>query len=169
MHQGRLAQRPEQGTLNPRVIGSNPIPPSKIYGDVMYDTVTKYDELIGKTFTCVNENGDTMTFKNDTDHYVFMHHQDCCESVSIEDISGDLKDLQDSPILEATCVTTLDKEVAGVKDMEDYWADELCEWSFYKFSTIKGSVTVRWFGTSNGYYSVRVDFVDRNKPDSYLW
>lgn len=34
-------------------------------------------------------------------------------------------------------------------------------WTFYRFVTMLGTVTVRWLGESNGYYSESVDFVMR--------
>lgn len=36
------------------------------------------------------------------------------------------------------------------------WGDE--QWTFYKFASAKGYVTVRWYGESNGYYSTSVYF-----------
>jgi hypothetical protein len=80
----------------------------------------------------------------------FYHSQDCCESVVIEDVTGDINDLLNSPIIMASEETSR-YEGDGYTDSGT--------WTFYKFATIKGYVTIRWLGTSNGYYSETVDYV----------
>ena len=108
-------------------------------------TVTVIDELIGKVFTNVEHiKGpyEKLLFEGE-ESFKFHHNDDCCESVYIDDVVGDLSDLIGSPIL---------------KDEETTSSDESYTWTFYKFSTIKGYVDVKWYGTSNGYYSESVDF-----------
>lgn len=107
-------------------------------------------EMVGKVFTSVKQDGDTMVFENDTERYVFFHSQDCCESVYVDDVVGDLSDLEGSPLLIA-------EECSGETPVEfDESHHECVEWTFYKFATRKGYVDVRWFGESNGYYSTSV-------------
>ena len=108
-----------------------------------------FEELKGLTFKNISVNNNEIRFYVTDDTYFHMHHyQDCCECVYIEDICGDIQDLIGHRILEAECVTNHDnpKEYA-----------EFFTWTFYKISTIKGSVTIRWYGESNGYYSESVD------------
>ena len=108
--------------------------------------------MLGKTFVHVTGSvGDTaMLFETaNGERFMFAHQQDCCESVDINDIVGDLQDLVGAPMLIA-------EEVSGATepDEEHY---ESYSYTFYKFATRKGYVDVRWLGESNGYYSEGVD------------
>ena len=121
------------------------------------NNLTDISILLGRTLTDVikksNDHGDSIIFVvDDGSEYKMYHEQDCCESVKIEDINGDLDDLIGSPILQARTVTN--REGNYRKSDED----ESFLWTFYKLATIKGYVVIRWYGTSNGYYSEEVNF-----------
>lgn len=120
------------------------------YG-VIERTIT-LDDFIRRIFVKVeNVNDEELIFTlADGTQYVFYHEQDCCESVTIEDICGNLSDLENSPI-------TMAEEYCHERVEEDGWG-EGATYTFYKFATVKGYVTVRWCGCSNGYYSEAVDF-----------
>jgi len=109
-------------------------------------------QMLGKTFVQVtgSVDSDEMLFETATgERFMFAHQQDCCETVRINDIVGDLQDLVGEPLLVA-------EEVQGATepDEEHY---ESYTYTFYKFATRKGYVDVRWLGESNGYYSEGVD------------
>jgi len=60
--------------------------------------------LIGKTLTKIDVDmeQDVITFTCDNgDKYKMYHDQDCCETVIIDDVNGDINDLIGSPILVA--------------------------------------------------------------------
>ena len=119
---------------------------------MIYDNII-FADLKGKTLTSieVREDKELVTFTTDIGEiYICRHYQDCCEHVSVEDVAGDLEDLIGTPILSA-------EESTQKKSYGRDWGSSQT-WTFYKLATIKGSVTIRWYGTSNGYYSEGVAF-----------
>ncbi len=139
------------------------------------------NELVGKVLTKIENENDEITFHCESGEiYKLWHESDCCESVTIDDINGDLEDLVGSPI-------TLADEVSN-KEFEDAWASKFTvsdgfgsvkkdsegnyepdshTWTFYKFATVKGYVDIRWFGESNGYYSESVSFSKADKKGNF--
>jgi len=105
------------------------------------------ESLLGKTLVSVVDNDSEIRFSAEGGEVFRMwHEQDCCENVYVEDICGDLDDLVGTPILRA-------EERSEDDPAEEYGIG--C-WTFYELATIKGSVTIRWYGSSNGYYGVGV-------------
>lgn len=100
--------------------------------------------------------------------------------IQIEEIHGDLRDLFDSPIIQAEVVghyflphdydrETFPSDFPEWGEQKDpYYA---YEWVFYKFATIKGSVTIRFYGNANYCYStcadmlVRLEITDENERE----
>lgn len=107
--------------------------------------------MIGTIFPIVTATDSELVFENARERYVFFHHQDCCESVYIESIVGDIEDLVNTPILTAEESSGDTPADSDAKPYESY------TWTFYKFATFKGYVDIRWLGESNGYYSESVD------------
>ena len=113
----------------------------------------KTENLVGKTVENINfveargrDKIEMILETTDGYSYRYYHQQDCCEWVKIEDIVGEIDDLIGSPIQLAEVMTN--NEMAE-------WNSQT--WTFYKFATSKGYVTVRWLGESNGYYSEEVN------------
>lgn len=76
-----------------------------------------------------------------------FHAEDCCESVNVEDITGDPADLVGGVVV--VCEER-DNEPPPFKEGE--YVPESFTWTFIEIRTSKGDVTFRWLGTSNGYY-----------------
>jgi hypothetical protein len=120
--------------------------------DNIVDTEKGMELMKGKTFVKVEGSvgsGEMLFVTAEGERFLFAHMQDCCETVDINDVVGDLQDLIGEPLLIA-------EEVSGEvpADAEHY---ESFTYTFYKFATRKGYVDVRWLGESNGYYSESVN------------
>jgi hypothetical protein len=132
------------------------------------------EQLLGKTLTAVikNKANDEIIFSvDDGTEYKMYHRQCCCENVNIADINGELNDLVGSKILiaeensssEHTPEQLAEKEKKRLEEGDHY--EDSFTWTFYKLATIKGYVDIRWYGSSNGYYSESVDVIKVGSED----
>lgn len=78
------------------------------------------------------------------------HDQDCCEHVSVDDFIGELK-------IGSKILDFIERTNSGVPKEEEYIAESFT-WTFYTIVTDKGYCDIKWYGSSNGYYSESVDF-----------
>jgi len=107
--------------------------------------------LLGTTLKQIElDHYEILFILDDGRSFKMTHYQDCCENVYVEDIIGDINSLLNSPIMMAEKSTNYDNPKKGFH--EDSYT-----WTFYKLATVKGYVTIRWYGESNGYYSEEVE------------
>ena len=119
---------------------------------------TNFSSLVGKTITEIQggfAGSEAIVFTcSDGSMYRMYHAQQCCESVSVEDMVGDIHRLIGS-VVQSAYVDSNGVDCDGFSG-----SDEEQQWTFYRITTMNGeTVTIRWYGTSNGYYSTDVSFV----------
>lgn len=116
---------------------------------------TAFSDLAGKTIIRIEgmqPGSERIIIVTDCGNaYRMYHDQGCCEHVELVDVCGDVASLLHSPVMDA-----YESSHSGGAKMHEY--DDSRTWTFYTIRTINGTVTLRWYGTSNGYYSERVDF-----------
>lgn len=81
----------------------------------------------------------------------FYHEQDCCESVWLEDGFDDLKSMIGKEILDIEYIFNQTDE--PLEDVDDSYT-----WHYTNIKTIDKDCQLRFFGTSNGFYSEDIDF-----------
>lgn len=110
----------------------------------------------------INREYDTVKFFFKDVTVTLYHSQDCCECVVIDDVNGDVSDIC-GQILEVAEVRTSEIDDTLAEQPEKSVWDDSNTWTFYTFRTIKGSLDIKFHGSSNGYYSERVDVsIERN-------
>jgi hypothetical protein len=121
----------------------------------------KFEDLKGKVLREVTVEDYEIRFVTvDGDVYRMFHYQDCCESVYVESVVGDVQDLIGEPILVAEEVTSYENPEGFESEYQESFT-----WTFYKLATRKGYVDIRWYGESNGYYSEGVSFEKQDEED----
>lgn len=109
--------------------------------------------LLGRTIiNHVTTNDKIIFYTSDQRKFKLYHRQDCCESVYIESIVGNIEDLYGYPLI------FVEESTPHALALDEY--DHSHTWTFYRLRNHKGDVTIRFYGTSNGYYSEKVDFME---------
>lgn len=127
-----------------------------------------FESLMGLVFRKVEivKGTDTVIFEVSDDlQFQLYHEQECCESVWIADVYGDVEDLENTPVLLAEEV---DGNLPPLDDKDDlinpatgnYSDNDSYTWTFYKLRTIKGYLELRFYGESNGYYSEKAQLFE---------
>lgn len=118
--------------------------------------------LVGEIIENFDIDGDTVRIQTQSGRiFLIQHQQDCCESVSIESVDGDVRHLIGKVICEAEEDYPDDAPPEG-RGYDSY------TWSRYKFVTDDATVVTRWFGESNGYYGETADISEVTYSDYEL-
>jgi hypothetical protein len=117
------------------------------------------EQLQGQTFSRVTHNDNEVQFDN---QWILKHIQCCCGYVYIDEIIGNLRNLKGTPLIKAERRISSGPEAALP---EGEIPSRSHTWTFFEFATVKGSVTIRFFGSSDGFCSETADLYSIDPTD----
>jgi len=99
-----------------------------------------------KSVSGLSLESEKVTINCDKGSIVLEHWHDCCEQVFVEDFDGDP---------EALVGATIADFREDTSDLDDSYYG-ISMHTFYNLITDKQDAMIRWYGESNGYYSINV-------------
>lgn len=112
--------------------------------------------LIDMTIANAEQRGDAIIIETSEGRtFHFDHQQDCCESVYIENVIGDLSSLSGAVVQHVRMDYVDLPDTYGVSTR-----------TTLVLATDKGTVVGIWHGSSNGYYGTGVSFWEPSNDDS---
>ena len=99
-----------------------------------------------KSIKGLEKESEVVTFLCDKGRITLSHWKDCCEYVFVEDFDGDPEALVGATIADFREDTSEVDECSRGVSMH----------TFYNLITDKQDAMIRWYGESNGYYSISV-------------
>lgn len=109
--------------------------------------ISDFNGLVFTSVAGLEEQSEEVIFTSSCGRKFKMYHQqECCELVYVSDVCGDTSDLVGAVVVIAE---------ERIIESETDWGTMTA--TFYDIQTTVGSVTIRWNGESNGYYSESVD------------
>lgn len=118
-------------------------------------TYCTIEELIGKTIVAFRfAVAEVIIDTKDGTRFCLYHKQDCCESVVLQELVGDIKTLLNEVVLEAT------QTFETPEDSEEHESVTLTD---FTIRTAKGTVVLHWIGKSNGYHSETVEITKETR------
>ncbi len=107
-----------------------------------------YGDFIGQVIVKIEKSDEEIVFHLENGKiWRMLHYQDCCENVFVDEILGDFDSILNEPIIHTFERTNNGGSCGGS-----------ATWTYYTIGTHQNLVIIRWYGTSNGYYSESVDF-----------
>lgn len=106
----------------------------------------EFSDMVGKTLESIDSSDSERVYFHFADGTAWssVHMSDCCESVAVDRIEGDVADVIGMPVLEAE--EAHDNE-SDPPEHPDSWT-----WTRQRIRTENGEITIVWLGESNGYY-----------------
>lgn len=134
------------------------------YKDCFERKINSLNDLFGRKIESVEgcyKGSNFMKIKFTDGISVVFQPSNLCANVEIDDVNGDPQGM----------VGHLIKKVEVVSNKQFSAKDEYTKnylWTFYKFATLDGYIDIRWYGTSNGWYSEEVLWTILDENDEMI-
>ena len=116
--------------------------------------------LIIASIIGLEENNEEVQIVFEDGSKIKMYHvQDCCESVYVAQVDGQV---------ERHIGARIKSLKEKISEDQDGMINDSCTWTFYDLVTSKGILSFRFNGESNGYYSESVDIEYIDEDGTHL-